>query len=441
VSLKLNRPAEFDSNLNAPPPVAPGERWLFLARVGWVGVVVLALGLFFGSIPEQYHSLINFDDPDLAPGTVRANLEAAGISTGFYAMYLLLLNVPSAMVWAGVGVVIFWRRSDNWMALLTSLCLILFGTFSLNDGPRALAEQYPAVWLPVHLLQLSGTVSLAFFWYLFPNGRFVPRWARWVILFWTAHEVAYYLFPDSVLNTDRSFPLLDIVLLSAFTCIGLGAQVYRYVRVSNPLERCQSRWVLFGLVAAGLGAVAFIVPFQGTFGQFSSPYALVIDAGRFGSMLMLPLTIGVAILHHRLWDIDVIINRTLVYGLLTATLVAGYFGGVVLLQQLFIVLTGQKSTLAVVASTLLITALFNPLRKRIQGFIDKRFYRRKYDTRKTLEAFAAEVRGETNFDGLSEDLVEVVRETMQPAHVSLWLRPDDTSPRGKEADYSGGQKH
>jgi hypothetical protein len=356
-------------------------------------------------------------------------------------MYLLLLNVPSAMVWAGVGVVIFWRRSDNWMALLTSLCLILFGTFSLNDGPRALAEQYPAVWLPVHLLQLFGTVSLAFFWYLFPNGRFVPRWARWVILFWTAHEVAYYLFPASVLNTDRSFPLLDIVLLSAFTCIGLGAQVYRYVRVSNPVEREQSRWVVFGLVAAGLGAVAFIVPFQGTFGHFSSPYALVIDAGRFGSMLMLPLTIGVAILHHRLWDIDVIINRTLVYGLLTATLVAGYFGGVVLLQQLFIVLSGQKSTLAVVASTLLITALFNPLRRRIQGFIDKRFYRRKYDTRKTLEAFAAEVRDETNFDGLSEDLVEVVRETMQPAHVSLWLRPDDTSPRGKEADYSGGQKH
>ena len=427
MSLKLNRPAEFDSNLNAPPPVAPGERWLFLARVGWVGVVVLALGLFFGSIPEQYRSLINFDDPDLAPGTARAGLEAAGISTGFYALYLLLLNVPSAMVWAGVGVVIFWRRSDNWMALLTSLCLILFGTFSLNDGPRALAEQYPAVWLPVHLLQLFGTVSLAFFLFLFPNGRFVPRWARWVILFWIAHEVAYYLFPDSVLNTDRSFPLLDIVLLSAFTCIALGAQVYRYMRMSNPVEREQSRWVVFGLVAGGLGALAFNVPLQSSIAQFSSPYALVIDAGFICSMLMIPLTIGVAILHHRLWDIDVIINRTLVYGFLTATLVAGYFGGVVLLQQLFIVLTGQQSTLAVVASTLLITALFNPLRRRIQGFIDKRFYRRKYDTRKTLEAFAAEVRDETNFDGLSEDLVEVVRETMQPAHVSLWLRPDTTS--------------
>jgi hypothetical protein len=389
--------------------------------------------LFFGSIPVQYHSLINFDDPDLAPGTVRASLEAAGISTGFYAMYLLLLNVPSAMVWAGVGVVIFWRRSDNWMALLTSLCLILFGTFSLNDGPKALADHYPAVGLPVHLLQLFGTVSLAFFLFLFPNGRFVPRWARWVILIWIAHEVAYYLFPDSVLNTDRSFPLLDIVLLSAFTCIALGAQVYRYMRMSNPVEREQSRWVVFGLVAGGLGAVAFNVPIQSSIAQFSSPYALVIDAGFISSMLMIPLTIGVAILHHRLWDIDVIINRTLVYGFLTATLVAGYFCGIVLLQQLFIVLTGQKSTLAVVASTLLIAALFDPIRRRIQVFIDKRFYRRKYDKRKTLEGFAAELRNETNLDALSDDLEEVVRETMQPAHVSLWLRPD-TFPRGKQAD-------
>ena len=433
MSLKLNRPAEFDSNLNAPPPVVRGERWLFLARVGWLVVVVLALGLFFGSIPVQYHSLINFDDPDLAPGTVRASLEAAGISTGFYAMYLLLLNVPSAMVWAGVGVVIFWRRSDNWMALLTSLCLILFGTFSLNDGPKALADHYPVVGLPVHLLQLFGTVSLAFFLFLFPNGRFVPRWARWVILIWIAHEVAYYLFPDSVLNTDRSFPLLDIVLLSAFTCIALGAQVYRYMRMSNPVEREQSRWVVFGLVAGGLGALAFNVPLQSSIAQFSSPYALVIDAGFISSMLMIPLTIGVAILHHRLWDIDVIINRTLVYGFLTATLVAGYFGGVVLLQQLFIVITGQKSTLAVEASTLLIAALFDPLRRHIQAFIDKRFYRRKFDIRKTHEAFAAELRDETNLDALSDDLVEVVRETMQPTHVSLWLRPD-TSPRDKQAD-------
>jgi hypothetical protein len=140
--------------------------------------------------------------------------------------------------------------------------------------------------------------------------------------------------------------------------------------------------------------------------------------------LFIPLSIGVAVLRARFFDIDVVINRTLVYGSLTATLVALYFGGIVLLQRVFVVLTGEKSTLAVVASTLLIAALFNPLRRRIQSFIDRRFYRRKYDARKTLEALSAKLRDETDFDALNAELVGVINETMQPAHVSLWLRPD-----------------
>ena len=151
-------------------------------------------------------------------------------------------------------------------------------------------------------------------------------------------------------------------------------------------------------------------------------YLLVAIGGLGG-----PIAIGIAILRYRLYEIDTLINRTLVYGVLTVMLVALYFGGIVVLQRLFVLLTGQQSTLAVVASTLLIAALFTPLRRRIQRFIDRRFYRRKYDARKTLEAFSATLRDETDLGALGENLVGIVRETMQPAHVSLWLRPDKAS--------------
>jgi hypothetical protein len=147
-----------------------------------------------------------------------------------------------------------------------------------------------------------------------------------------------------------------------------------------------------------------------------------------------PIAMGVAIFRYRLYGIDILINRTLVYGSLTATLVALYFAVVVLLQSLFVVLIGEKSTLAVVASTLVIAALFNPFRRRIQSVVDRRFYRRKYDARKTLESFSTQLRHETDLKALSDDLVGVARETMQPAHVSLWLLPD-TDSKGKQADW------
>jgi hypothetical protein len=227
------------------------------------------------------------------------------------------------------------------------------------------------------------------------------------------------------------YPLLNA--LGSFVLVGavLFVQGYRYTRVSDATQRQQTKWVVLGLVVALGGYCVFLLLDALLPGVLLA--SLLANTAYFVLLLFIPISIAIAILRYRLYDIDLIINRTLVYGSLTATLIALYFGGIVVLQRAFVLLTGQRSTLAVVASTLLIAALFSPLRRRIQSFIDRRFYRRKYDARKTLEVFSAKLRDETNLDALSDDLVGVVRETMQPAHVSLWLRPD-TLPKAEQAD-------
>jgi hypothetical protein len=419
---------------HAPTSAALSGRRLFWARVGWLVIFALNIGLFSASIPAYYDWLTHFPDWEvysLDPATVRTNLKAAGISNDFFARYELSMGVISAIVCSMVSVVIFWRRSDDWMALLTSLGLVAFGVFFRTDGPTALGQQYPAVWLPVNLLAFIGSMSFMLFIYLFPNGRFVPRWTRWIPILWAMHEVAYYFFPDSILNINRTLPLLEFLVSTAFLCIGVGSQIYRYRHVSGPVERRQTRWVVFGMVSALLGGLAIALPLNisPTLVPFGSPYAFAFEAAVAGFLLLIPLSIGVAILRHQLWDIDVIINRTLVYGALTASLALVYFGSVAATQTIFQALTGQEqqSQLGIVLSTLVIAALFTPLRRLIQGFIDRRFYRRKYDARKTLEGFSAKLSHDTDLDALSDDLVGVVRETMQPEHVSLWLRPDSAA--------------
>jgi hypothetical protein len=208
------------------------------------------------------------------------------------------------------------------------------------------------------------------------------------------------------------FPLLYVVA---------AASLFVRLRRATGVERQQLKWLVYAAAGFALGVILVLlsgaIGAPAWFGRAANAVFLVASEG-------IIVAIGIAILRYRLYDIDIVINRTLVYGPLTATLVALYFGGIVVLQRLFVVLTGARSTLAVVASTLLIAALFNPLRHRIQTFVDRRFYRSKYDARKTLEAFSTKLRDETDLEALNGELVGVVRETMQPSHVSLWLRPD-----------------
>ena len=409
-----------------------GGRRLTVARVGWLLVFVLSVGLYLVSIPAYYDALVSFSS-DFNSAAARASLQASGVSVQFYAICLLSISFASTVVWVMVATIIFWRRADNWIAFFASLALITFGTMSLPPSPPALADESFGVWLSIRLLALIGTVTLFTFYLLFPTGRFVPSWTRWATVVFAAHDAFYYLYPRSIFDIARSFPLLDFAVLTTLACIAIGSQVYRYRFVSSPAERRQTKWVVFGLVSAGLGTVAFELSIPGSpLGQFSLLTALALDAALWGSLLLIPLSIGVAIVHDRLWDIDIVIRRTLVYGILTASLALVYFGGVAVAQAVFHALSGDvdRPQIAIVISTLVIAALFNPLRRRIKVFIDRRFYRRKYDARKTLEAFSATLSHETDLEALSDDLVAVVRRTMQPAHVSLWLRPE-TDAKGK----------
>jgi hypothetical protein len=273
---------------------------------------------------------------------------------------------------------------------------------------------------------------IVFLLLLFPTGR-LPS-SRWRTFAWVSGAViaagviwSSVISPDVGFNVPPSPVQLSVLLLGGVA----AASVVVGRRGARRVERQQIKWLLYVgpifFVASGLhiGFYYFWLA-EGSLGLWAS-YLLVIVGG-----LSVPTAIGVAILRYRLYEIDLIVNRTLVYGSLSAMLVALYFGGIVVLQRVFVALTGQQSTLAVVVSTLAIAALFNPLRRRVQGFVDRRFYRRKYDARKTLEVFSAQLRNETDLNALSEDLVGVVRETMQPAHVSLWLRPD-TPRKGEQA--------
>jgi hypothetical protein len=312
------------------------------------------------------------------------------------------------------------------MALFVSLMLLTLGgalpiplfTLDLSLVWTALARTASFV----------GAASAILFFYVFPDGHFVPRWSRWLWLASIGVVAPSLLFPYSFLSMLQ-YPSLNAVLSASIVGALLLAQGYRYKRVSNAAQRQQTKWVVFGTVAALGGYGGFTA--LDVLLQSALLASLLGNTAFFVLMLLIPVSIAVAILRHRLYDIDILINRTLVYGSLTATLVAVYVGSIVVLQGLVRALTGQESQLAIVASTLAVAALFNPLRHRVQGFIDRRFYRRKYDAAKTLEAFSAKLRDETDLDALSDDLVGVVRETMQPAHVSLWLRSESAPKNGE----------
>src|SRR6266516_6336787 len=352
--------------------------WLVLARIVWVAVVVLALELFIASIPTTFAALHNLctapsctTSGPLTPADVQ-ELQAVGLSMDFYATYMVVFIMVFAFGYFTVGVILFWRKSDDRMALFASFTLVTFPM----AFTEVLATLPPSWWLPVQFVSFLGSICIVLFFYLFPTGQFVPRWMRWlsigVILYWGAKN----FFPLSPLNPFTRFPMLDVLTFVGFVGTMVVGQIYRYRRVSSLLQRQQTKWVVFGMSVA-IGCYVGLVLLYGVFSLLpKGPFAdLIIFTATYFLLLLIPLSIVFAILRARLWDIDILINRTLVYGTLTVILAVVYVGLVIGLQALLRGIISQDNSVAIAISTLAIAVLFRPLRQRIQRIIDRRFYR------------------------------------------------------------------
>ncbi len=400
-----------------------------LARGVWITLAVLTLMIFFASLPV-YLALLQTpcegaacEYQQLTHAQVET-LKGMGLTLGDYTAYTVVLTLAIMVMCVAVSTLIVWRRSDDRMAFLVALMLV---TLSPILEATAVPE-IPSAWqLPNDGLTLLFLALFTLVFSLFPTGHFVPRWVRWVLVVFLAVQVPLTFFPDVPLLPNTPVSRLGwLVSLGEMATLAL-VQVYRYRRVSSPRERQQTKWVVFGLAVPITVAVSVTVPYL-IFPVFAEPGSLYPLAYNQVSILLglcIPLSFGFAMLRNRLWEIDVLINRTLVYGALTVSLTGIYMGLVIRLQALLRGLISQDSGVAIVLSTLAIAALFQPLRSRIQRLIDRRFYRRKYDAARTLEAFSATLRNEMDLDTLREQLLAVVQETMQPMHVLLWLRKDE----------------
>ena len=428
----MNLPAESTHSTKRPRHENIGEarlhgRLLVLLRVAWLTLVILTLGIFFASLSVYSAQLqtpcagASCWYTQLSAGQVEA-LKGIGLSPGVYAAYTVALTLASVVLCLVVSTLIFWRRSDDRMALLVALLLVVFGPIYATSSIVAVSSPWR---VPNECLYFLALTLLILVFLLFPSGQFVPRWMRWAFLVFLTGLVPTAFVAPAFPSYAPIGQLTLLVSLSELATIAI-VQIYRYRSVSSPLQRQQTKWVVFGIAASITVIVIGSVPLLifPTLAEPGSLYPVALNAFSTVGPLFIPLSFGFAMLRSRLWDIDVLINRTLVYGTLTILLALVYFGLVFGLQALVHLLTGQvlQSPIVIVASTLAIAALFQPLRRRLHAIIDRQFYRSKYDAQIILDTFSNTLRNEVDLEQLREQLLSVVQETMQPVHVSLWLR-------------------
>ena len=396
--------------------------WLLVARVGWLALVALEIAALIVRFPTFVAKLYTVSDNhfyvpwQLSPESSRL-LQDAGISLSVYAPFAISLACAIALVWVVMGVVIFWRKSDDWMVLLAAFLLIVWGVGDIDFVPTipsnflwALAEQWSGFFL---------MATLILFYFLFPDGRFVPGWTRWLAIVFIALEGGVPIFfPDSPLNPDTWPPPFSVLSTIIFFGSMAAAQMYRYRRVANSVEREQIKWVVFALTIYALGLIGVGVP---DLLNLHLPVLLAQFLGPVTSNLVsviIPISIGIAILRYRLWDIDVIINRTLVYGTLTVSIVALYALVVVGLGAL---LQSRGTLLISLLTTGLIAVLFQPLRVRLQRAINRLMYGDRDEPYKVISRLGQRLEATLAPDAVLPTIVETVAQALKLPYAAIAL--------------------
>src|SRR5215207_2863979 len=407
-------------------------RSLLFARAAWVVVAALSVGLFIAGIPAEF-ALLRVPCPivacptgQLPPAGLRS-LEDLGLSPSFFAAYTVAMDVVFAAVCGVVAALIFWRKSDDRMALLTSLALLTFGTATFVFTMAALAARYPAWETPFSFVHFLGAASFGLFLYLFPDGRFVPRWARWVALVWIASQLPRYFFPNWYADPNTWYDWISGPLWLAGLGTAIYSQVHRYRHTSSSVHRQQIKWLVFGISAALAGFLGILLALGTSGADFpTSPGELVgylvgYTFVGYLAVLLIPISIGIAVLRHHLFDVDLVINRTLVYGALTTSVVGLYVlvvGGFGMLLQ-----TRENFFVSLLAAGV-VAVLFAPLRNRLQRGVNHLMYGERDDPYAVISRLGQRLEATLAADAVLPAVVRTVSEALKLPYVAIELERD-----------------
>ena len=407
-------------------------RLLIVARVVWVVIALAAVSLFIVAVPTEFVQLrvpcptATCPTGQLPPAGLRA-VEDLGLSLDSFAAYSVAMDVIFASVYGAVAALIFWRKSEDRIGIFASLALLTFGTATFPVTMATLAARHPVSEVPVAFLHFLGSASFGLFLYLFPDGRFVPRWTRWVALVWIAWQVPRYFFPNWYLDPSGWQTLAAMAVWLCALGTAVYSQVHRYRRVPSPMQRQQIKWVVFGISAALAGFLGIVLALSTFAPTPASPGELLAHLIGYTFvgylvLLLIPVSIGISMLRHRLFDVDLVINRTLVYGTLTASVVLLYVlvvGGLGALLQL------RGNLIISLLATGLAAVFFQPLRYRLQRGVNHLMYGERDDPYAVLSRLGSRLEGTLAHDAVLPAVARTVKEALKLPYVAIQLRREE----------------